>query len=266
MIDEQLELDALIHDLNIYHNDMENNLKMMTEKLVIKDTEKKLSLSKEKTNEIKIYAQSVLNSILETKLRMDFFRLEEFLDDSHKLAKFKKGHGIRKVEFLGKFYQVWMAKKPRGEGSKKLKIKWDADLYSKPEVTVFSLAQLLPFILIDNAVKYSPKDGIIDVSFLEREDSIVINVENAGPFVSEEELPLLTQAYMRGNNAQVARRKDEPNALEGSGLGLYFLDKVCSESNIEYSIKCAQGEGYQHEGIKYSHFSVTLKIPKQYYL
>lgn len=65
--------------------------------------------------------------------------------------------------------------------------------------------------IINNSYKYANTD--IEVSFYLEKDQIKIKIKDNGPGVNEEELPLISQKYYRGENTE---------GKSGSGLGLFL--------------------------------------------
>ena len=67
--------------------------------------------------------------------------------------------------------------------------------------------------ILDNAIKYSPKESRITVSVRAFEMFACITVKDEGPGISEEEQAQIFERFYRGKNAAFA---------EGSGIGLYL--------------------------------------------
>lgn len=65
-------------------------------------------------------------------------------------------------------------------------------------------------ILLDNAIKYTPKKGAVRLELLKHHHQIKLTVFNSGPGVAADDLPYLFDRFYRGANA----------GDEGSGLGL----------------------------------------------
>ena len=67
--------------------------------------------------------------------------------------------------------------------------------------------------LVSNAVRYTPKDGVIEVSLRRAGDGVEFIVEDNGPGISPDDLPHLFERFYRGDRART-------RAGGGSGLGL----------------------------------------------
>lgn len=103
-------------------------------------------------------------------------------------------------------------------------IEEDADIYGDP-----LLLQILINNLIENAIKYSPKEGPISVTLNKLPQSIVVSVTDEGPGIPEEEKKkIFTKFYRIGNEA--TRKK------QGTGLGLYLCDKIAKDHNADISV------------------------------
>ncbi len=65
--------------------------------------------------------------------------------------------------------------------------------------------------VLDNAIKFTPPNGVVVVSTSATPDSVEISVRDTGPGLSPEEMERATGRFWRGSNG---------NDAEGSGLGL----------------------------------------------
>ncbi|MBI4187456.1 MAG: ATP-binding protein [Chloroflexi bacterium] len=112
---------------------------------------------------------------------------------------------------------------------------------------------VIPHTLIDNAVKYSPKGGIIDVLIEDENDHIKFEVSSFGPRIKEEEHEKIFGAFYRG---EAAKKQEE----EGAGYGLYISQLVAKQhlgSAIYYKQESAQKP-------KFGHWTTFgIKIPLQ---
>lgn len=71
--------------------------------------------------------------------------------------------------------------------------------------------------LLDNAVKFSPENGVIEVRLNCSADEVCVEVANHGPEISEEEKKHLFVKFWQG---------DMSRATEGNGIGLSVAKKV----------------------------------------
>ena len=88
--------------------------------------------------------------------------------------------------------------------------------YVVPECKIYidklRLQQALDNIFV-NSYKYAGTEILIDI--VVDDEYLIIDITDMGPGVSDEEIPLLTKKYMRGENAE---------GKEGAGLGLYLTN------------------------------------------
>lgn len=107
----------------------------------------------------------------------------------------------------------------------------------------------MPYILLDNAVKYSPNKQIVEVTFNDYQKEVI--VENIGPLVKEENIPQLTKQGFRGVNT---------GECEGSGIGLCLFKQIADLHNIKYSIKSFDKILFCKNDINYSTFQVIMNF------
>lgn len=81
---------------------------------------------------------------------------------------------------------------------------------------------LVPYLLLDNALKYSPDNRQVRVAVNDGEDAIECSVTSRGPRIAESELPKIFTAGVRGDNALRSGK-------DGSGLGLSVLRKIADD-------------------------------------
>lgn len=98
--------------------------------------------------------------------------------------------------------------------------------------------------LIDNAIKYSPKDAEITITARETEDEIIINFQDKGWGIKPEEIPYIFDAFYREKAKEIE---------SGYGLGLAASKAIIKRHGGKISVKSTPGKG--------SLF--TVKIPKQ---
>ncbi|MEU3277697.1 HAMP domain-containing sensor histidine kinase [Streptomyces antibioticus] len=84
--------------------------------------------------------------------------------------------------------------------------------------------------ILDNAVKFSPEGGTIDVQL----DGGVLTVRDHGPGIPEDELPHVFDRFWRSPSAR---------ALPGSGLGLSIVARTVQQAGGEVTLTRAPGGG-----------------------
>lgn len=87
----------------------------------------------------------------------------------------------------------------------------------------------LLFNLIDNAVKYSIDEPIIEIDLLENEKKYSLTINDNGSGVPEKDLPFVFDKFYR-----VARKNNKD--IEGFGIGLAYVKKICELHNWKIKI------------------------------
>lgn len=112
----------------------------------------------------------------------------------------------------------------------------------------------LPFLLIENALKYAPTGTEVNIAFEEYNGDLYVYVQSIGPVVEVEEKELLFDKHFRGKNAIACQSM-------GNGFGLYFSDVLASLHGIGLNVSCGE-ELYKVNGIPFGKFEVMLHIPR----
>ena len=78
--------------------------------------------------------------------------------------------------------------------------------------------------LLDNAVKYSPKESPITIVLFKKEDGINLSVKDQGKGIQDDEKKKIFDKYYRTGNKATKGAK-------GTGLGLYLTKKIVHQHN-----------------------------------
>lgn len=97
-----------------------------------------------------------------------------------------------------------------------------------------SLQQLL-WILLDNAVKYTPAPGTIKVRLAAARENVTVAVEDNGIGIPEAELPLIFGRFYRADPSR--------SQVEGFGLGLSIATWMASVHGATLSVESRENEG-----------------------
>ncbi|MBX3018103.1 MAG: CHASE2 domain-containing protein [Bdellovibrionaceae bacterium] len=89
----------------------------------------------------------------------------------------------------------------------------------------FTLLREVILNLVENAIKYTPEGGQVSVRSSERNDRVIVEVQDTGPGIGKDELQSVWQKFVRG--------KDQDLKTKGTGLGLYL---------VKYFIELHQGQ------------------------
>lgn len=111
--------------------------------------------------------------------------------------------------------------------------------------------ELAFFIIVDNAIKYSPVNEEVKIEFLDCVLLLEVTFTNWGirPNVGE-------MAHIRERGFRSQKVINETN-IEGSGLGLYLLQQICDSNNVKLDIHIGNGS-QMIKGLSYAPFVVKL--------
>jgi signal transduction histidine kinase len=109
------------------------------------------------------------------------------------------------------------------------------------------LLQLLINNLVENAIKYSPKEKPITCLLNESNSKIELHVIDEGPGIADEEKRNIFKKFYRIGDE--ATRK-----TQGTGLGLYLCKKIAEDHNADIAVTDHVPGG--------SNFTVTFRISK----
>lgn len=98
-------------------------------------------------------------------------------------------------------------------------------------------------VLLDNAVKYTPEEGIVAVSIGEYDDQVWLAVSDTGAGIPAEDLPRVFERFYRADPAR---------SEGGAGLGLSIARQIAEAHGGEIEAKSKPGKGS----------TFTLRIPK----
>lgn len=94
--------------------------------------------------------------------------------------------------------------------------------------------------IIDNAIKYTPSGGIINIQAYAENDQIVIVISDSGCGIPAQHLPNVKKKFYKANQTQ-----------RGSGIGLAVADEIMKLHNGSLDIDSTEGKGTV----------VTIRIP-----
>ncbi len=90
--------------------------------------------------------------------------------------------------------------------------------------------------LIENSIRYTPKNGLINIRIREESGRVIIEIEDNGIGIPKEELPKIWQRFYRVDKA---RSRDRA----GSGLGLAIVKEIVELHGGQVNVKSTEGEG-----------------------
>ncbi|MFZ5633601.1 MAG: ATP-binding protein [Bacillota bacterium] len=90
--------------------------------------------------------------------------------------------------------------------------------------------------LVDNAVRFSPADGAVEIEGKEEGDRVRVLVRDRGPGLAEEERQLVWERFYKLDSSRTARGS-------GSGLGLAIARQIVDLHGGDIGVESTPGEG-----------------------
>lgn len=106
------------------------------------------------------------------------------------------------------------------------------------------LLEILLSNLIDNALKYSSKESLVDIQLNIKQDEILLTIADEGLGITAEEKQKVFEKFYRVGN-------EETRTAKGTGLGLYLCSEIAKDHNARIAVKDNENKG--------SIFSVIFK-------
>lgn len=100
--------------------------------------------------------------------------------------------------------------------------------------------------LVDNAIKFTDKNGKIQFSLADLNDSIVFKISNTGKGIPEKELPLVFERFYKGD-------KSRSDVKDSTGIGLYIVKTIVSSHKGNITVASKENQ--------FTSFEITL--PKE---
>ena len=115
--------------------------------------------------------------------------------------------------------------------------------------SIYPTFETLLFIILENAIKYSPNNKPVEVIFEENGHLLDITIKSIGPYCDENEIVHLCDKGFRSEHARNVQQS-------GQGFGLNFAKKICEAHNIGLSFQSVYLN--KDHGVKYGTFYVNL--------
>lgn len=91
------------------------------------------------------------------------------------------------------------------------------------------LLQILINNLLENAIKYAPRESPIKATLVNEGKLVRLNISDEGPGIPEEERKKIFQKFYRIGNESTRK-------TQGTGLGLYLCSKIAHDHNADISV------------------------------
>jgi len=175
------------------------------------------------------YLQTSLNSITKLeKMVKDLFELSKL--EARQVHAEKEPFAISElIQDVCQKYKILAAEK---------QISIQADLPQNLYIVHADVALIERVLqnLIDNAIKFSPRGGSIQLRLCEAADCIQVQVSDTGPGIPPEEIPYVFDRYHKA-------RQTEKDERQGAGLGLAIVKKILEIHNSSIQLVSQLGKG-----------------------
>jgi K+-sensing histidine kinase KdpD len=158
------------------------------------------------------------------------------------------------ISLYGIFFKAIKAMK-RSSKKKGIDIKQTGTISTN--VPLYSIIEIIPYLLLDNCIKYSPQNSKIEINFYEDADTQNIIISSIGPHLyKDEELKIFEFGY-RGEEAK-------KTGICGEGLGLFYLKLIIEQNDGQITFK-QDKTTYIINDIQYSNTEIKLFFLKNIY-
>jgi signal transduction histidine kinase len=90
--------------------------------------------------------------------------------------------------------------------------------------------------LIDNAIKYTPEGGTVEVRVRNEGSRAILEVSDSGAGIPADSLPHIFERFYRVDKAR-------SRASGGAGLGLSIVKSICAAHGAEIHVSSQEGQG-----------------------
>lgn len=161
-------------------------------------------------------------------------RLEKLASNLLALNNYEHTHMTHKPVVVSDFVGEAVKRVQRSRAAKKVKFVQEVQK-ARVDVNQESLVELIA-ILLDNAVKYGPKDGKVEVNGDLKDETYILRVRDHGPGISEQDLPHIFERMYRGDKARSSK-------VSGHGIGLSLARQIAEANEATLEAGNAEGGG-----------------------
>ncbi|MFC1790253.1 sensor histidine kinase [Patescibacteria group bacterium] len=99
-----------------------------------------------------------------------------------------------------------------------------------------ALEQMM-LIFLDNAIKYTPREGTVIVSLLKKGKKVQLRIKDTGVGISSQDLPLVFDRFFRADQSRTKQK------VAGFGLGLSLAKKIIQAHQGAVTVKSILNKG-----------------------
>jgi K+-sensing histidine kinase KdpD len=243
LLDLKQVLRDTMHEVREFNRVIKANSEMLTRLLQIESAGSPISLNAQNADNARDQALAIFQTAQMVSARLD---LIDFETNPEVFSSERTITG----SVYGKFDKARKMLSPRAR-HKSVRISLNGESRRKSEL--YPVFDILPFLLLENAVKYAPANSQIEIVVEEYPRSIDVRIDSMGPLVGPEELAKLNE---KGFRAVEAKKTNE----KGSGFGLYFANFVADLHDAKLTFSSGV-ESLAFNGARFAPFSVRLSFP-----
>jgi signal transduction histidine kinase len=116
-----------------------------------------------------------------------------------------------------------------------------------------NILDIVPYTLVDNAIKYSPPNYDVNVSVYDTGTDTVVSISSIGPDIVASERDLIFDRSFRGSNAVKLRPS-------GTGLGLAVASEIVGKFDGTLTVTCS-GEQSSVDGVPHRSVEFRFTVP-----
>jgi len=161
-------------------------------------------------------------------------RFGDVLDGLLALARAERGeHRLSPVDAAAVVRERVVAWQPLTD-RREISLTSDAPASPLPALAVPTALDQALDALIDNALKFTPAGGRVEVAAVAADDGVLITVRDSGPGMTSSQLARATERFWRAPDAQ---------NVDGAGLGLSIVTVLIEASGGRFTLEPADGGG-----------------------
>jgi len=230
-------LNSLLHELRVLNGS-------------IKRSSELVSISSEKGMDIQNlehHAKKIFNTTTIMSMWLDIADLEYNPENFTQQEKsYFSVHGI--------FHKAIIALTNKAK-DKRIKIKKiNSSNKSVQQIKGYPVVDLLPYLILDNSIKYSPNNLEIETVIVEDINTIKVTVSSFGPLLHDYEVEKVFINKYRGEEVEKLN-------IQGSGRGLCFAKFICDINEFEIMVVSSGGTININE-TTYRPFEITVIFKK----
>ncbi len=159
-------------------------------------------------------------------VKQEVVRLTKLVNDILDLAKVESGEAAinPRVFNISELIKKSTVKFENQVSSKNINLKIGLEDEDQPVLADPDAIERVITNLLDNAVKFTPEGGIINITAYRKDQSVYIRVEDNGEGIDKDDLPYIWERFFKTDKS---RSKDKT----GTGLGLAIVKNIVQRHN-----------------------------------